>query len=694
MRKKILTGLFFLIYFSVIMFAFLADYLAKMDTNYWLDKCNQSQWSLPLSKRTIGDDGIYLCSGILLVGGADPTSHIPQVPPLGKYLIGIVSLVTQNRHLYGLLTTSMLIGAFYFLALYLFKKNKSAFWATALLMSDPLLISQMSLSMLDSLYATSLVLYLILMTFWFKKPQKTILLWTAGAVLGVFSSIKYPILTPVILALSSGFIWFRTKTARHLLIPIITTITVFSGTYFVYFYSHNLSDFLRDQKWIFDIQNQGRIPPNYGSLISLMTTGWVRNIHTFVWEKNQIWSPVWVLLIGAYIYSVARILLRHSQKNISSNFMLMILSLFFLFFNTVPFFSRYTLMVLPVMYILFTSMILSRLKKAAPAVLGAAIVLNSIAALPVLFPTPESFVKQYVYNWENGFFQDMYEDFSPETKRQLHEQGLDREAFFRTGQKFIEGGEIEKIKVTYDSLKWNMFTPSLTINTRVEFTTRSLGRINDRQQLSLVSQNNRYKVNWTWDNLTTGMGLDKNITTTLIPARRGRILDKSAKVVAEDAIGYLIWATPEKIETDKETEMTRILEEISGAKIAAANFHQRIKGNTHPQIAIPLLVTGGHNKLAILEKFPGINITSHFYRRVDSAYISKVGQLENRMYAECCSYLYNTTSYSGVSGWEKTYDNVLKGNNGGIISIIDRNGKVTRTLSQSVPHNGQDVRIR
>ena len=111
-------GLIFVLlaYLSLVIFTNRALFFSSYDADYWRDKFEHSQWSLPLSVRTIGDDGLYLYEGYRLIQGGDPTLLNAEVPPFGKYLIGASTLVFGNGYAYGFITTSLLILAFtYFL---------------------------------------------------------------------------------------------------------------------------------------------------------------------------------------------------------------------------------------------------------------------------------------------------------------------------------------------------------------------------------------------------------------------------------------------------------------------------------------------------------------------------------------------------------------------------------------------------
>jgi hypothetical protein len=88
------------IHILILLFANRATLTSKYDAVYWKDRYEHSQWRLPLSPRTLGDNGLYAYEGYQLTGGEDPTKYNAEIPPLGKYAIGAVIRATGNSPLY------------------------------------------------------------------------------------------------------------------------------------------------------------------------------------------------------------------------------------------------------------------------------------------------------------------------------------------------------------------------------------------------------------------------------------------------------------------------------------------------------------------------------------------------------------------------------------------------------------------
>ena len=168
--------------------------ISKFDASYWKDKYEQSQLTLPLSPRTIGDDGHYLYEGYRLTHGTDPTNILAEVPPFGKYLIGSSIVLFGNGYWYGAITTTLCVVIFYTLAIRLIHNQPIALAITTLFALDPLLTEQFSLTMLDSLQLATLLAFFLMLTALPPKPAvKTSFVICAGAgfILGLTQILKF-----------------------------------------------------------------------------------------------------------------------------------------------------------------------------------------------------------------------------------------------------------------------------------------------------------------------------------------------------------------------------------------------------------------------------------------------------------------------------------------------------------------------
>lgn len=659
--NKILALILFF-HLALILYTNRALYFSRFDEPYWRDKYEHSQWKLPLSVRTLGDDGLYLYEGYRLIRGGDPTLLNAEVPPLGKYLIGLGILVFGNGHWYGLVVNALVLVTFFALSKSLLKNTLSALIVTTLVVLDPLITSQFPLTMLDSLQ-----LLFLLLTFYFIFQKQFIL---AGVAFGLFSETKFPILGPPIALLAA----LTVKQKKPIVLFFLAAATAYVLPYAHYFaIGHNFFDFLRVQKWIATFYANANLTPNVGSSITALLTGWYQNLFTKAWVHAPEWSPVWTIITPLAALSALRSL-RGTWLPVAG------FTLFSLvFFAIIPFWTRYLVLPLPFFYLMA-----ARLLRSLPLSI-VLILTNLVVTLGILFPTPSRMLTQFSYNWRYGFFHDIYEDLAKDKKAQ------GREEFRKLGQQFFSQAEIEGATVEFDTKKLSRFASPQSIPTKVTYFTRHLGSFTEEKTIQVVKENGQWKVPWEWNYLVRELTQNSVLETTVSQARRGSILASDKTPLAEDFPSVMIWATPGLLDKSKEEELLRLLWNLFDQDIAHIAFHQRIVGNTQPDIPIPLGVL--YTAPDDLAKFPGITFTPHLGRRYRQSNIVTVGSVINSSYFECCSWLYTTTTYDGIDGIEKERNSELKGINGGTLVIKDTNGTIIRTILDIQKQEGKDVQL-
>lgn len=682
--KLLLVFLFF--HLGLILYTNRALFFSKFDEPYWKDKYEHSQWKLPLSVRTLGDDGLYLYEGYRLMKGGDPTLLNAEVPPLGKYLIGLSILMFGNGHWYGFIINAVSLITLFLLSKTLLRNFLGALSITALVAFDPLITSQFPLTMLDSLQ-----LLFLLLTFYFllRFPELKLLKFResgivlAGLAFGLFSETKFPVLGAPIALLIFLFIRQKTKSLKSIVLFFIAGAVAYLLPYIQYFVlGHTFFDWLRVQKWIASFYLNSNLTPNMGSSITALLSGWYQNLFTKQWIHVPEWSPVWTLITPlAFISSLITLwkIFKRQEKIMwlpIAGFTLFSL----IFFAIIPFWVRYLVLPLPFYYLMAVKFI----KPASILLLF--VIINLIITTSILFPTPARMLNQFAYNWRYGFFHDIYEDLSTNKNK------VSREEFRRFGQQIFSQAEIESTSIEFDMTKLSRFASPQNIPTRITYFTRHLGSFTENKIIQLVKENGQWRISWDWNYLITNLDENLQLETTVVEAKRGSILASDKTPLAEDFESVMIWATPGRIDKSREEELLKLLWNLFDRNIPHIGFHQRIVGNSLPDVPIPLGVL--YKPVAEeLRTFPGITLTTHFGRRYRQSNIVTIGKVINTSYFECCSYLYTTTAYDGDNGIEKERNSELKGYNGGTLVIKDENGNIVRTILKADKRDGKDVQL-
>ena len=385
-------ALILLTHLALVLFTNRALFFSKFDEVYWKDKYEHSQWKLPLSVRTLGDDGLYLYEGYRLIKGGDPTLLNAEVPPLGKYLIGLSIIIFGNGHLYGFFTTLLALVSFFLLSKALLRDTRLALVATTLVALDPLITSQFTLTMLDSLQLLFLLLTLYLLTRIQKKKLLFLMTGLAGVAFGLFAETKFPVLgLPIVLILGLT-LWLQTKKLAPLFIFLGSATVSYLLPYGYYFFlGHTFSDWLGVQKWIATFYANANVNSNIGSALTLLLSGRYQNLFTKQWVAAPEWSPTWTIITLLAAISSVAILWRIIRRREGIDWLpvagITIFAL--LFFSAIPFWTRYVVLLLPLLYLTAIKVIASAKKPLRMLIFGVLLATNVFATTMILFQTPE-----------------------------------------------------------------------------------------------------------------------------------------------------------------------------------------------------------------------------------------------------------------------------------------------------------------
>lgn len=658
-------------YLGLVFFANQGIYGTRFDPAYWKDRFDHSQWKLPQSERGIGDDGLYLYQGYVLMKGADPSRYNPEVPPLGKYMIGSAIEIFQNGQMYGFVSMTLALMLFFVCTKVFLRDTVTALGTTLLFALDPLITSQFATTMLES---GQLVFFLFT-----SLSLLFIDLWiVVGFAFGAFSAVKFPLLAPII-GLSILLI-IRQKTKRMLPIALflMASTTMYLIPYLRYFLlGHSLTDWLSLQKWIFNFYMHANLTPNIGSFATILATGWIQSFFTRSWERAMEWTPVWPFIFGTTLLWCFINWKKHRALVSSIVFAMIVYAI-------IPFWTRYLVLFLPLFYLVTVAAIAAHAKRLLPIMFILILATNGIVSFGILFPTPQATVNQLLFDWKHGFFQDMYEQLSNDSQK-----NISREAFHRFGLQTFLDGQIEKVEITSDAVVWSRFRSPQTVRLNIIYTTRNLGSFTEKISLPVIKEQNRWRIKWDWNVLINRLTNDTHLETNVQQAKRGSIVEGDGTMLAQDIPSVLVSVIPEKIDSKQEEAMLKFLESKLDQRVAAIGLYRRYMQNSLPDQPVPLGVIMKHvdnTTYNTLLAFPGIRLIPWFGR-------TTIGTVGNSHFFECCSLLYNTTAYDGTGGLEQQYNDALKGENGGSLVIKDQNRVIIRTILKKEKRDGKTVRL-
>lgn len=235
MNKK-WNGLLLAIALGMVVYGYGWTIKYKYEPEYWENFYYHSQWNIPNSTRKISDDGLYQFVGYRLAEGENPFDISYEVPPLGKYLYGLSAKFLGNPYLTSLGLYGLLIVTMFRIAKYVYRQRELEQIATLLVFSNPLMVQQLGLTMLDlPLAVMFLAHFLFLIKYKTSFANKDLLI--SGAWLGLATGTKVPFYVPMVFLVDSWFL-FRLKKIDKIWLFVISGLVGYMASFFCYFVKH------------------------------------------------------------------------------------------------------------------------------------------------------------------------------------------------------------------------------------------------------------------------------------------------------------------------------------------------------------------------------------------------------------------------------------------------------------------------
>ena len=187
--------------------------------------------------------------------------------------------------------------------------------------------------------------------------------------------------------------------------------------------------------------------------------------------------------------------------------------------------------------------------------------------------------------------------------------------------------------------------------------------------------------------------------TTYNPEKRGRILDRNGKVLAEDGKGYSVGLVKGKLNDENdygqiakylETDVETIQKKMSASWIKDDSF---VPIKTVSEITKNGLVYNGILNISGV-KISTVGIRTYPYDKIASHVVGYVQNVNAEDLKKHKNEGYNSTSVIGRSGIEAVYEKQLRGSSSGKIDLVDKNDKVIENLcALEIDKSPQDITL-
>lgn len=320
-------------------------YLSTYDIEYWSREFSVSQVVMGgRAEHFLSDSQLYAIVGYKYVSGEDPTKVHPEVPPLGKLLVGLSIKIFGNENMGNLVLGMIVLWIIYLIGMQIFSDSSWSLFTVLLVSLD----TQFRHSLIDSNIDVPQLLFISISLFFaikaHKKPQY---FYLASLSLGLMMATKFYANGLVLLfailftLLIEGdfkiFISFIYSLPMILLgyaIPYLKTFT--NGM--------DLVSFIKFQRWLTSWwAGNARVP--IGGILLIIATGWWRTWWTgSLYVKVEQWNILWPVSI---LIALCSVFFMKKGQNYASYILWSWCAVYLVFASLTSAFPRYLIAISP-----------------------------------------------------------------------------------------------------------------------------------------------------------------------------------------------------------------------------------------------------------------------------------------------------------------------------------------------------------
>ncbi len=586
---------------TTVFFAHQAKLFSRYDNEYLRDLYDHSQWTIAKSVRSISDGDLYQVAGYDFIHTSKFFSINPEVPVLSKYLFGYSITFFGNAYLIGFISYLLSLVLLFFIAIKLLS-IKQSLYAVILYAMDPLVASNAGAALLDLPQLVFLLLHIFAMLTLYQKNTKPfvkiIMLALASISLGGFISFKFGWLGLVILA-SDAFLLWKMKKLWHVVIIGGGMGLFYVSTYIQYFLQgHSILDFLKVQKWVVIFYLQSGAPHNPLNEIATIFFGFNKG-----WSIGDVWTrvPEWTLLWPTYAASVIIIAKNYIKKKIilrwEIEYLTVLAILLFICYLYIPFFTRYLILFLPLLILIFVTTIPKQVHKISSIIIGVALIFF-VMSLP---SSPGRLTEPMSNLWGKGIYQDMFRFLDEKTKHDTN-----RLTFWQELQQFENDWGIRNRKITFANKIVFPWQNKVVIPATIAYTT-DIGIISFTKPIQFQRQANKWRMVWNPTYTVPGNTLHYKLIKNVMNNNFGSIINSdTGDVLIHQGMWKYVYVTPKMIVDD--TQVIAQLKTITG--LAGYDIETKYKANAYPNQKMPigfLLRDFSEAKFQTLVLDPGIS---------------------------------------------------------------------------------------
>ncbi|MEK9197342.1 penicillin-binding transpeptidase domain-containing protein [Ureibacillus sp. 179-F W5.1 NHS] len=273
------------------------------------------------------------------------------------------------------------------------------------------------------------------------------------------------------------------------------------------------------------------------------------------------------------------------------------------------------------------------------------------------------------------------------TSDSLKAAGYTKETVVEKYDAIYGGIGVSNMKIDYEISEDHTLSYTATFDT-------VLGTISSiPYKTKLVEDGDTYKIDWTAELIFPGMLSDDKIRYTVDEAQRGSIIDRNGKPLAFNTTTYQAGVVPQNL-GEGQARTSKIANIAKQLGISAEFIEEQLSQSwVQPDYFVPLKTLAYGTEATVIDGVSYQEVQTRAYPLADAA-------------AQLTGYVGEVTAEDiekdptlqsgdiiGRSGLELTFNDELRGENGGEIYIETANGEKRATIQQVEKKDGQDIQV-
>lgn len=314
----------------------------------------------------IRDEVAFSYSGGKLITGTNPVLVVPDAPPLGKYLIGLSIILFNNDSIIIIISAVASLVLLYFLGMQVFKNKSLALIPPLALSFERIFVNQLIYTpLMDIIQLVFFLSALMLFNRGLQQKKSLVFFLLANIFLGFFIATKFFVSGVTIIAAWVLILLLHRDIKRllNLILAFPASIFILLLSYsWVFAFGYTFNKFLGIQKWVYLYHKSFLILP-FSVWPLLLLNKW------YVWfgDKPVItdgqWSVSWPIITILSLATIVLYVLKKIPRNSKIEVLMCWFIVYMLFLSVGQTFSRYFVILIPILYIITLYGIISVVRK-------------------------------------------------------------------------------------------------------------------------------------------------------------------------------------------------------------------------------------------------------------------------------------------------------------------------------------------